>query len=98
MNTYTGGSAVQSGQRIPDKVKVMLETVCTWHLKATVVTVKHADGSVEKVAATGVVYGGRYEAALRRGKEFSRIMPMNVVTIGDAKKPGTIFNATTTAF
>jgi 2,4-dienoyl-CoA reductase-like NADH-dependent reductase (Old Yellow Enzyme family)/thioredoxin reductase len=83
-------------KEVPDKVKVMLETVCTG-IESDGVTVKHADGSVEKVPVTGVVLAVGMKPRSDEASSFLGVA-YDVVTVGDAKKPGTIFNATTTAF
>lgn len=85
-----------NAKEMPDKVHVLLETKCTAIEKKAIV-VKSKGKDEEKIPVDSVVISVGMIPRTEEADSFCGVA-YDVVKVGDAKKAGTIYNATTTAF
>ena len=85
-----------NAKEMPDKVHVLLETKCTAIEKKAIV-VKSKGKDEEKIPVDSVVISVGMIPRTEEADSFYGVA-YDVVKVGDAKKAGTIYNATTTAF
>ena len=84
-------------REMPDKVKVMLETVCT-AISENGVSVQKKDGAEEHIPASDVIFATGMKPLAAEADSF-RGVAHDVIVVGDAKQSGgTVYHAVNTAF
>ncbi len=94
---YVPGEAqYNKAKEMPDKVKVTMEATCIG-ISMNGVLVRKKDGVEEQIPASDIIVAVGMKPRTEEADSFWGVA-YDVVTVGDAKEPGTCYNAITTAF